>query len=321
MNEWDSYVKGLIKNINENKEAGAVVLGVTGSKEKRKERLRVYMNGGCVLQIPLKESMEFVFGNSYFEKKDKDKKVTYCYYDYLDENEISNVQDIINQIKENPHAWKGKDNDYLLLDQYLHFMKKATGKKYNESKSNSGLKERSEQINFYKKQLTRVLEGFPWAIVDVEFQTIEKMNYSSEEEIQKRKAEQKEIHRSKPDFVAVTEDGFLLVELKTNAKACEGKAGLKDHTNDLKELIRINEQNHYIVEELQDRLRYVDKYQLYNNNRKNRNVVKGLLNKYSKDLKLYDKYLFISNEALFPKEIIEEIVKKHNIKKEEYVVL
>ena len=319
MNDWESYVKNLIKKINE--DADAVVLGVTGSKEKRKERLRVYMNGGCVLQIPLKESMEFVFGNSYFEKKDKDKKVTYCYYDYLDENEISNVQDIINQIKENPHAWKGKDNDYLLLDQYLHFMKKATGKKFNESKSNSGLKERSEQINFYKKQLTRVLEGFPWAIVDVEFQTIEKMNYSSEEEIQKRKAEQKEIHRSKPDFVAVTEDGFLLVELKTNAKACEGKAGLKDHTNDLKELIRINEQNHYIVEELQDRLRYVDKYQLYNNNRKNRNVVKGLLNKYSKDLKLYDKYLFISNEALFPKEIIEEIVKKHNIKKEEYVVL
>ena len=41
MNEWDSYVKGLIKNINENKEAGAVVLGVTGSKEKRKEGLRV----------------------------------------------------------------------------------------------------------------------------------------------------------------------------------------------------------------------------------------------------------------------------------------
>ena len=307
MNDWESYVKNLIKKINE--DADAVVLGVTGSKEKRKERLRVYMNGGCVLQIPLKESMEFVFGNSYFERKDKD---------YLDENEIRKVQGIINRIKENPHAWE--DNEFLLLDQYLLYMKKATKKRFNESKRNRGLKERSKQINFYKEQLTGS-EDFPWAIVDVEFQTIEKMNYSSEDEIQKRKAELKEIHRSKPDFVAVTEDGFILVELKTNAKACSGKAGLQDHANDLKELIRINEQNHYIVEELQDRLRYVDKYQLYNNNRKNRNVVKGLLNKYSKDLKLYDKYLFISNEALFPKEIIEEIVKKHNIKKEEYVVL
>jgi len=35
---------------------------------------------------------------------------------------------------------------------------------------------------------------------------------------------------------------------------------------------------------------------------------------------LYAKYLFFSNEA-FPKGMIEEIVKNHNIKKEEYVVL
>lgn len=315
MNEWDSYVKGLIKNINENKEAGAVVLGVTGSKEKRKERLRVYMNGGCVLQIPLKESMEFVFGNSYFEKKDKKTKETYCYYDYLDENDIINVQNIINQIKENPHAWK--DKDYLLLDQYVLYMKKATEKRFNESKRNSGLKERSEQIRFYKERLTGDFKDFPWAIVDVEFQTTEEMNYSSEE-LQKRKAEQKEIHRSKPDFVAVTEDGFILVELKTNAEACKGTAGLQDHNNDLNKLIRINEQNHYIVEELQDRLRYVDKYQLYNRNYEK--VIKGLLSKDSKDLKLYAKYLFFSNEA-FPKEVIEEFVNNYNIKKEDCIVL
>lgn len=307
MNDWESYVKNLIKKINE--DADAVVLGVTGSKEKRKERLRVYMNGGCVLQIPLKESMEFVFGNSYFERKDKD---------YLDENEIRKVQGIINRIKENPHAWE--DNEFLLLDQYLLYMKKATKKRFNESKRNRGLKERSKQINFYKEQLTGS-EDFPWAIVDVEFQTIEKMNYSSEDEIQKRKAELKEIHRSKPDFVAVTEDGFILVELKTNAKACSGKAGLQDHANDLKELIRINEQNNYIVEELQDRLRYVDKYQLYNNKKsKYGKVIKGLLNKYSKDLKLYAKYLFISSEG-FPKDKIKKIVEKQNINKEEYVVL
>ena len=53
MNEWESYVKELIKKINETDDA--VVLGVTGSKENRKEKLRVYMNGGCVLQIPLKK--------------------------------------------------------------------------------------------------------------------------------------------------------------------------------------------------------------------------------------------------------------------------
>ena len=47
MNDWESYVKNLIKKINE--DADAVVLGVTGSKEKSKERMRVYMNGGCVL--------------------------------------------------------------------------------------------------------------------------------------------------------------------------------------------------------------------------------------------------------------------------------
>ena len=259
--------------------------------------------------------MKFEFGNLYFEKKDKEAKETYCYYDYLDKEEIIKVQNIIDQIKENPHAWK--DNDYTLLYQYLCCMKTATEKRFNESKRNRGLKERSEQIQFYKKQLTSS-KDFPWTIVDVEFQTIEKMNYSSEEEIQKRKAEKKVIHRSKPDFIAVQEDGFVLIELKTNAEACEGKAGLRDHTNDLKELIRINEQNHYVVEELQDRLRYVDKYQLYNS--KYGKVIKGLLNKYSKDLKLYDKYLFVSSEA-FPKDKIEEIVKNHKIKKEEYIVI
>ena len=313
MNEWESYVKELIKKIN--KSDDAVVLGVTGTKEKREERLRVYMNGGRVLQIPLKETMEFLFGNSYFEKTDKITKKTNCYNIYLDRNEIINVQNIINQIKENPHAWR--DNDYLLLDQYLLCMKKATEKRFNESKRNSGLKERSEQIRFYKERLTGDFKDFPWAIVDVEFQTTEEMNYSSEE-LQKRKAEQKDIHRSKPDFVAVTEDGFILVELKTNAEACKGTAGLQDHNNDLNKLIRINEQNHYIVEELQDRLRYVDKYQLYNRNYEK--VIKGLLNKDSKDLKLYAKYLFFSNEA-FPKEMIEEFVNNYNIKKEDCIVL
>ena len=313
MNEWESYVKELIKKINETDDA--VVLGVTGSKENRKEKLRVYMNGGCVLQIPLKETMKFEFGNLYFEKKDKEAKETYCYYDYLDKEEIIKVQNIINQIKVNPHAWK--DNDYTLLYQYLCCMKTATEKRFNESKRNSGLKERSEQIRFYKERLTGDFKDFPWAIVDVEFQTTEEMNYSSEE-LQKRKAEQKDIHRSKPDFVAVTEDGFILVELKTNAEACKGTAGLQDHNNDLNKLIRINEQNHYIVEELQDRLRYVDKYQLYNRNYEK--VIKGLLSKDSKDLKLYAKYLFFSNEA-FPKDKIEEIVKNHKIKKEEYIVI
>ena len=313
MNEWESYVKELIKKINETDDA--VVLGVTGSKENRKEKLRVYMNGGCVLQIPLKKTMKFEFGNLYFEKKDKEAKETYCYYDYLDKEEIIKVQNIIDQIKENPHAWK--DNDYTLLYQYLCCMKTATEKRFNESKRNSGLKERSEQIRFYKERLTGDFKDFPWAIVDVEFQTTEEMNYSSEE-LQKRKAEQKDIHRSKPDFVAVTEDGFILVELKTNAEACKGTAGLQDHNNDLNKLIRINEQNHYIVEELQDRLRYVDKYQLYNRNYEK--VIKGLLNKDSKDLKLYAKYLFFSSEA-FPKDKIEEIVKNHKIKKEEYIVI
>lgn len=313
MNEWESYVKELIKKINETDDA--VVLGVTGSKENRKEKLRVYMNGGCVLQIPLKETMKFEFGNLYFEKKDKEAKETYCYYDYLDKEEIIKVQNIINQIKVNPHSWK--DNDYTLLYQYLCCMKTATEKRFNESKRNSGLKERSEQIRFYKERLTGDFKDFPWAIVDIEFQTTEEMNYSSEE-LQKRKAEQKDIHRSKPDFVAVTEDGFILVELKTNAEACKGTAGLQDHNNDLNKLIRINEQNHYIVEELQDRLRYVDKYQLYNRNYEK--VIKGLLNKDSKDLKLYAKYLFFSNEA-FPKEMIEEFVNNYKIKKEDCIVL
>ena len=82
-----------------------------------------------------------------------------------------------------------------------------------------------------------------------------------------------------------------------------------------------DEQNNYIVEELQDRLRYVDKYQLYNNKKsKYGKVIKGLLNKYSKDLKLYAKYLFISSEG-FPKDKIKKIVEKQNINKEEYVVL
>lgn len=306
MNKWESYVKKLIKQIN--KDADAVVLGVTGTKKERIDTLRVYMNGGRILQIPLRET-KFEFGDSYFIKKGKH------YYRYLNEDEIDKVCAIIEQINENPYAWE--DNEYSLLVEYLRYMRSATHKRFNESKRNSGLKERSEQIRFYKERLTGDFKDFPWAIVDVEFQTTEIMNYSSEE-LQNRKAEQKEIHRSKPDFVAVTEDGFILVELKTNAEACNGTAGLQDHSNDLNKLIRINEQNHYIVEELQDRLHYVEKYQLYNSNYEK--VIKGLLSKDSKDLKLYAKYLFFSNEG-FRKEKIEEIVNNHNIKKEEYIVL
>lgn len=53
MQKWNEYVRELISEIN--KYESAIVVGISGShKRSRDNRLRVYLNGGDALRIPLK---------------------------------------------------------------------------------------------------------------------------------------------------------------------------------------------------------------------------------------------------------------------------
>jgi hypothetical protein len=304
--EWRAYVTDLIGHINKNKDA--VVLGVSGSKESRKELLRVYMNGGCVLQIPLVKSKKFIFPKTYFydDKKDKSKK------QYLSKSETDRIICIMHVIEKNPYAWKNET--YSLLNEFLGYMGNATREKFENTKSGVVM-ERKYQTMLYKKMIMEKDRKTSLAIVDVEFRTTEKMNWEQEEIEENRRRNKvnkknSRLHCSKPDFVAATEDGFMLIELKTNSSACEGNAGLDDHNKDFDKLIKFNDKNHYLVEELKERLKYAYQYGLYNT--KFKTIIEKLLNKDIEKIKLIDKYLFIPT-VQFPKEKIVVIIRKHGI--------
>ena len=67
MQKWDEYVRELIAEIN--KYESAIIVGITGSYLRRQSKdncLRVYVNGGDALKIPLSERGKFKFANNSF---------------------------------------------------------------------------------------------------------------------------------------------------------------------------------------------------------------------------------------------------------------
>ena len=91
MQKWDEYIRELIAEIN--KYESAIIVGITGSylrRQSQDNRLRVYVNGGDALKIPLKAGNKFGFADKYFKE------------DYFDKSELRRVEEIKGIVLSNP---------------------------------------------------------------------------------------------------------------------------------------------------------------------------------------------------------------------------
>lgn len=305
MTKWDAYVRELVLEIKKNE--SAVVVGITGSYVRRKPEdkcLRVYMNGGDVLKLHLeKEKFEFA-SKKYLTKT------------YLNEWELKRIEEIKKNVLKNLYTWR--EQDYSLLKEYLTYMEKATRKKFGELKSSATKmhKERMYQMNFFKKLVSDTSKEY--AFMDVEFQTIREMNYPDEKIAawKKKYGNKKRMHCGKPDYIAIHEGGFYIVELKTNEKSLGGKAGIKEHDNDFNVFIEMNKKNQVFATELKERLKVMYEYGLLNNSY--RGLAERILNKRTDELTISERYMFITNKE-FTKEQCEKYVEKMGIDKSKVI--
>ena len=91
MQKWDAYVRELIAEIN--KYEFAIVVGRSGSYLRKGSGyyyLRVYVNGGDALKIPLKAGNKFGFADKYFKE------------DYFDKSKLRRVEEIKGIVLSNP---------------------------------------------------------------------------------------------------------------------------------------------------------------------------------------------------------------------------
>lgn len=312
---WEVYVKKLIGEISKNE--NAVIVGITGSYKNNLQRyekwgfkrkaenwkLRVYMNGGYILGIPLEERKFEFMSDEYFKEK------------YLSEDEKKQIEQIVNEVSTDKYAWE--KGNFKLLTEYLNFMEKATENKFKNSKGMSVTKERMYQIRLFKKLMETPSDEY--ALMDVEYQSIAEMNYTEEKLIEITK-KRESLHKGKPDYVAICKDGFLLIELKTNREALVGKAGVEEHSKDLKNLIEINKKNLYLANELKQRLRVM--YEMDLLNASCREMAETILNTDADKLSIKDAYMFIiDNKKLTEKECTDFLDKCEINKNDGKVIL
>lgn len=308
--DWNVYIRELIREIK--KLEGTAIVGVSGSyykcdyrSSKEVNLLRVYLNGGDALQIPLK-SKKFKFADTYLKTP------------YMDDNTIKRIQVIKGEIDNDPY--KFRENDFALLKEYLGYMQKATGEKYDKSMTakNGSSKERKYQILLFKKLVDVPREDV--CFFDLEFQTIAEMNYDVEY-VKKWVEDEKDIrslHTGKPDYIAFSKNGFEIIELKTNVGACDGNAGLGDHNNDFDNIILKNKENHIFVTELIRRLKVMYDFDLINP--KSKETAKTILNMNKEDINIEAKYMFITNPD-FTREMCERKIKEYGFKDDECIIV
>lgn len=304
MSKWDKYICELLEEIKKNDKAVAV--GITGSYIRRNNKdksLRIYMNGGRILRIPLSEG-DFEFGDDYLEEK----------HLYLEKEEQDAVRKIVDAVLKNPYVWK--DNNYKLLHEYLVFMEKATLKRYGSLKHSGVSKERMYQMNLFKKLVED--DSKEYTFVDVEFQTIAEMNYSIEEieDWKKEHKNTKGMHCGRPDYIAIQEGGFLIIELKSNKGSLGGSAGIEEHRNDFEVLMKMNRNNHIMATELKARLQTIYDYGVIKDSC--RTLAQRILNMEVSDLTIDERYLFITNAAL-TKDMCEVYIEEKGIDKSKVI--
>lgn len=304
--DWKEYTEEIVNKIQAYD--NAIIVGISGSYKRRINKLRVYVHGGIVLQIPISRSRKFDFADDYLKE------------DYLTTEECKQIEEIRNRIIANPYAWG--DNNFSDLDTYFKLVNSATMKKFrilSGSKSEKQ-KERNCQIDLYKHLMNESENDF--AIFDIEFQSIAEMNYSRDV-IDKEKNEKgsiKGLHTGKPDYIAVTKDGFIIIELKTNLKACRGSAGLGIHNTDNENLMKINSVNHILINEFITRLKVMKEYGLINT--KYSDSVDIVLEK-EKDLNnlvVVDKYILLTSPNATAKQYLD-IAKEQKVPRDKIIIV
>ncbi|MCR4892028.1 MAG: hypothetical protein K5989_07620 [Lachnospiraceae bacterium] len=258
---WKDYVLQVISVIDEYRDsqhANIAVVGIYGSKlRKRAYRLRVYVNGGKAMEIPLNPRGDFSFAISYLDQKDENGE-----WKYFSAEDHDKIEEFIDEAKTDNYRWK-RDN-FESLRTYLSLIEKATSLKFGKLAGSLGdeEKERCRQVALYND--LRKSKGLgDLLLFDMEFQSILEMNYTqTERDEMRKKGGIRKAHCGKPDYLAVSSKGFSLVELKTNEAALTGLAGLENHHRDLDRMIRINKRNHVLVRELVERLSYAREYGL-----------------------------------------------------------
>ncbi len=303
-NEWDGYIKKIVATIKEYNKTNIAIVGVYGSYRKRKKRLRVYVNGGAVMELPLDSRGKFSYCESYL---DKEQDGTWKYFDDKDHDKL--VQ-IINETKGNKYYWK----DSRALKEYLSIVDKATKDKFNGKKE----KERCHQVELYNQNRDNNLLGM--CLFDIEFQSIYEMNMTSEElkRYMKSGKDIRQIHCAKPDYLAVTPKGFALVELKTNRKALVGKAGVGAHDDDFNKLIEVNKDNQILVKELITRLKIAKAFELVDDE-----GVDKILKEAEKNVNgilIEKRFIFKKGQDLLEDECFDYI-SKMRIKKDEWIII
>lgn len=309
-NDWEEYIQEILFEIK--KIEGSAIVEVSGCyyksdyrKCKENNTLRVYINGGFALGIPLKSKVFKFVGKAYLKTP------------YMDENTIKRIREIEKDISDNPYIFK--ENEFELLKEYFAHIKRATDVKFGKYLTGElgSSKERKYQILLYKKMIETPREDL--CFFDIEFQTIAEMQYSIEyvRRWKNHKKNISDLHTGKPDFIAFDKNGFIIIELKTNKESSYGNAGLGDHNKDFKSIIQINKENHVFVTELLRRLKVMYDYNLINE--KWESIAENLMNIPKEEIDIKIKYLFITNLD-FTKDKCEKTIQDYGLKDNEYII-
>lgn len=287
----EEFVQRLVRKINEYD--SCVIVGTTGSHKKKNKVIRVYMNGGKILTITANNGNLGCISDRYICKQ------------YLNDRDMSRLAELKKMFVS---AKTLEENNYEYLQEYLELCDKATNKKFGRLKASKTdeAKERKQQGELYKSLL---LKQHEFVIFDIEFQSVAEMCYS-EEVINREKKEKGSIRGlpcGKPDYIAATKDGFIIFELKTNLKACEGDAGIAEHIRDNKKLIEVNKSNHLLVREFLRRLNFAKEYNLLGS--EHDDIIKSVLNKDIESLTIKAKLLLKVNEEATEEQYLKRIDK------------
>lgn len=320
--DFDNYDKEYLSDIREliriiNGFSNAVIVGITGSYLRRKQKdlcLRVYINGSPIMTIPLKPMDKIeILNKSYIEADNINLKIKGKLDYFENEKVLKRTIEIKNYVGNDFRKLKDDDdenNKYALLKEYLGYIIAATNKKFGklETSKKDNAKERKYQIDLFKTALNNdnifmnsdlKTTSEEFAFVDVEFQSVWEMNYETENDKNQwllYNHKRKKAHCSKPDFIAICNRGFILIELKTNEASLTGNAGVKDHETDIDKLILLNKKNHILAKELIYRLNIMYFFGLLNP--KYNMMAEKVLNTKPEELALQKRFLFLLNEDL-----------------------
>lgn len=208
----------IIKKLEHYRKDGVIILGPT---EQDKNRLRVYINGGDIGRISVKDKISHkILGNReylkyLFNKEDKDK-----------------VERFIKEAE-----GKGEDSRYkgeILCDpEYIVCMKKATNSKFHKCNKNNNYQlvkcERLIETSMISQQGKVENKNGNLLIYDME--------YAIKLPTRPNKRNSKKVKIAKPDFIVFDGENIGIVELKYNSENMTNENSIGEHYEDFMDFI------------------------------------------------------------------------------------